>query len=190
MNYVESICYNVTTGKSKTMKDNDWFKAGYVNQIELALCRFPKLALTNEQFLVVLVILYLQKNNEIISIPTITQQTKLSKERVNEILAVLTNKGYLSIKTKKNKVDFDLSGLFQEDNENLLRVDNNLFNLFEQEFGRVLTHREIEMLAFLQSKYPQEQIEDALRKTLNNDVRSINYVAKILSKTEKSSDDE
>ena len=167
------------------MKDKNWFNASYINQIELAVSRFPQLALTHEQFSVVLAILLLQRNNEIISVSAICNQTKLSKEKVNEILAVLSSKAYLTIKSQKNRIEFNLDGLFLEAEENIMSLDNNLFTLFEQEFGRVLTRNEVQMLASLQANYNQEKIEDALRKTLNNDVRSINYVAKILSKADK-----
>ncbi len=167
------------------MKEKKWFNATYINQIELAVSRFPHLSLTHEQFIVVLAILWLQRNNEIISVTAICNQTKLATEKVNEILAVLTNKAYLIIKSQKNRIDFNLDGLFLEAEENIMSLDDNLFTLFEQEFGRVLTRNEIQMLAALQANYSQEQIETALRKTLNNDVRSINYVAKILSKADK-----
>ena len=172
------------------MKDRKWFKALYVNQIELAITLFPRLSLTCEELMVVIAILFLQKNDEIISVATISRQTKLTKERINEILAVLTNKEYLIIRTRNNKIEFNLDGLFQEENEKITDLDNNLFTLFEQEFGRVLTQNEIQMLVFLKDNYSQEQIENALRKALNNEVRSINYVAKILSKSEKKDDDE
>jgi len=172
------------------MNDNNWYKAQYINQIELAVSLYPQLSLDSEQFLVVLTVIWLQKSREMITVDSLCKHTKLKKERINEIIVILKQKNYLDIKTKKNGVEFDLDGMFMEEVDNLNILDGNLFNLFEQEFGRVLTQNELQILIDLKRRYSQEDITEALRKTLIYEKSNMNYVAKILSNMGKESKDE
>jgi len=163
------------------MEDKIWYNAAYINKIELVFSLYPQLGLSSEQFIVVLAILWQQKNNEDISIESLCRQTKLTPEKVNRILVFLSEKGYLVIKTRKNKVEFSLEGVFQEKRDSIATLDANLFSLFEQEFGRILARNELQMLADLKQRYPYKEIVQALRQALIYDKRSMNYVAKILA---------
>ena len=109
---------------------------------------------------------------------------------MNEIISLLQQKKYLIIKTKKSGVEFILDGLFKEKNDDLAALDADLFSLFEQEFGRVLTQNELQILIDLKKRYSQEEITEALRKTLIYEKSSMNYVAKVLSNMKKETKDE
>ena len=164
------------------MDDKKWYNANYVNKMELVFSRFPQLSLNGDQFLVVLAIIWAQKANEIISLEYLCNQTKLNKETVNQILSALSQKGYLQIKTKNKKVEFILDKIFrEEDDEELDNLDTNVFMLFEQEFGRALSHNELQMLIDLDKRYSKDEVVEALRSALIYDKRSLNYIAKILS---------
>ena len=171
------------------MSDNNWYKAEYINKLELAFSLFPQLALSSEEFIVVAAILWLQKSQQTISVDSLSKQSKLSKDEINVILSQLTQKGFLQIKTRKNNVEFILDGLFKEEGEKLNDIDSNLFLLFEQEFGRVLSRNEMEMLADLDSRYQREKIIDALRYALIYEQRNMNYIAKILSNRSENKDE-
>ena len=172
------------------MNDDNWYKAQYINQMELAVSLYPQLSLDSEQFIVILAILWLQKTGEMITITSLCRQTKLKKEKINEVITVLKQKNYLKIKTKKSSVDFVLDGIFVEETENFNALDSNLFTMFEQEFGRVLTQNELQILIDLKRRYSQEDITEALRKALIYEKNNINYVAKILSNLGKESKDD
>lgn len=169
------------------MNKKEWFEEVFIDKITLALSIYPELALTSEQFIVVLAILWLQKNQQEINIENLSHQTKISKEKLNQILDILSTKKYLSIKTKKNRVEFSLQGLFDSETNEPVVIDENLFTIFEQEFGRTLSALEVETLAALAAKYPQGKIIEALRSALIYHKKSLQYIAKILVST--SSDD-
>ena len=168
------------------MNEDNWYNAKYINQIELAFSLFPELALDSAQFLVILAILWLQKNEENITVDNIIKYSKLTKEKINDILPQLQKKGFLLIKTKKNKVEFDMKGLFTERANKILALDVSLFDLFEQEFGRVLTQNELEILVDLQKRYDRAELTEAMRKAKLYEKTNMNYVAKILSNLKKS----
>ena len=167
------------------MDDKLWYNAAYINKIELVFSLYPQLNISSEQLMVVMAILWQQKSNDSISIDSLCQSTRLSNDKVNQILSSLSAKGYLVISTKKNKVEFNLDGIFQEKNESLLSLDTNLFSLFEQEFGRALAHSELQMLVDLKNRYSHQEIVETLREAIIYGKRTINYIAKILANKAK-----
>ena len=171
------------------MEDKEWYKAQYINKIELVFSLYPQLSLTPQQLVVVLAILWAEKNSQEINIEKLGELTRLNKEEINSELSALSQKGYLTIKTKNKKVEFSLEGLFEGEKQRITALDNNLFALFEQEFGRTLSPNELQMLVDLKSRYKQEELVEALRCALIYDKRSMNYVAKVLSSQAKKNEE-
>ncbi len=167
------------------MKKNKWFNEVYIDKMSLAISLYPELSLTSDEFLVVLCILHLNKASRKINNQIIMEFTKLSADKIDEIIDSLVAKRYLVIKITKADVTFSLDNLFEVEEEVKEKKATNLFALVEQEFGRVLSQKESEIIAGLSVKYPKKDILNALREALIYDKKSLNYISKILTNKEK-----
>ena len=83
------------------------------------------------------------------------------------------------IKMDKADLVFDISGVFTVEN---VKVDRNLFDLFESEFKRTLSEPEVRTLSEWIQEYDLLMIQYALREAiLECDVLKFSYIGKILS---------
>ncbi|MDZ7835831.1 MAG: DnaD domain protein [Alkalibacterium sp.] len=80
-----------------------------------------------------------------------------------------------------------LQDMKQEESEKEVLASKNLYQLFEEEFGRSLSAMEIQTLNMWidEDKYRPELIEMALREAVLNQVYSLKYIDRILLTWEK-----
>jgi DNA replication protein len=108
----------------------------------------------------------------------------------------LVNKGLVTMETSKDldgRMDevVSLDGLYQimaeslQGEEKKVEIDN-VFNVFEQEFGRPLTPTEAELInGWLDTGISEELIKGALSEATYNGVRSFRYIDKIIYEWKK-----
>lgn len=167
-----------------------WYDECYVDQVRLLLNRFSELNINHQEFCVLLFIAYDTCGNMKISTDVLLGQTKLSNEQLDSSLNSLVTKNYLKIKVLKNEIKFDISGCFEKVktvSEDVFEQD--IFELFEEEFGRVLNSNEMMTINEFVKKYTKPKVILALRNALIQNKKSLAYIGKILSNMDNKDED-
>lgn len=162
----------------------------------------PKILLTNykelkikEQDLIVLIYLINTKDN-IFDPKKISEELNIDTIKVLEAIENLNSADLLEISTNKNngviEEIIDLNNLYKKlaylviNEEETSENSNNIYDLFEQEFGRTLSSIEYELISgWLDSDYTEELIECALKEAVFNGVSNLRYIDKILFEWKK-----
>lgn len=165
-----------------TLKEKDFIVKSYILRAAVSL----ELSL-NETILLIYF-----SNQEIpqLNIDNITLTTTLSKNQILEAFSRLSSIGVITMDVVKNP-----NGTMEEviSLDNLIKnitVDitskqkevesNNIFEIFEREFGRQLSTYEYEVINEWLNNYSKELIEEALKESILNGVKSLKYISKIL----------
>jgi len=160
---------------------------------KVLLCNYSKLNLTEKE-LIILIFLINNPGKTIFNPKGISTSLNMNMTDVLEIINNLITKGCLEIKLEKNSngiteeyINTDLIyhklALFLIGNEDKKEEakSTNIFDIFEQEFGRTLSPMEYEIInAWLESDYKEELIISALKEAIYNGVSSLRYIDKIL----------
>ncbi len=155
-----------------------YYQETYFNRRNWLLENIQRLNLNSEEAIVVLMIDFLNEFQQKVTIPTLSKKCNLSNEVIDETIASLNNKGFINIKTK-NGVYFDISNIFETTNSMI--DENNLFEIFEKEFHRIISRKETDMIAEWIRMYDQEKIIQALREAVLNEKMSFKYIETILA---------
>ena len=132
-----------------------------------------------------------QKENITFNVSKISNDLNIDSSKVLELINSLNEKNYISIEMRKNDTgvieEFISTELFfnkissllidnQEDN-----TSNDIYSIFEKEFGRVLSPTEIEIInKWTESNISEELIKEALKEAVLNGVNNLKYIDKIL----------
>ncbi len=131
-----------------------------------------------------------QKENITFDINKISKDLNLEQSVVLGLINELNEKNYISIEMiKKNGIieEFISVELFynkicslliesKDENEN-----NDIYSMFEQEFGRVLSPMEYQTInGWLENKIPVDLITAALKESVLSGVNNLRYIDKIL----------
>jgi len=183
---------------SKTDKLIELMKLGTISIPKYIFLNYKKLGLNEEEFILMI---YLINSGE--SIPfnpkTISLELGLNPNKVLELINNLSEKQVLSIKLEKNKLgimeEFISTDLFYNKlsmlmvdmmNDKEEKVDSNLFQTFENEFGRTLSPMEYEIInGWVREQFSNEIIIEALKEATFNGVSSLRYIDKILYEWKK-----
>ncbi len=132
-------------------------------------------------------------NNESAFNPKLTA-TKLSVELTDimETVASLTEKGILKLEISKKGIKSEFINLEELYNKLVFLIINpveekktNLFDTFEQEFGRTLSPMDYEIIAAWQKANSDEIIILALKEAVYNGVNNLKYIDKVLAEWNK-----
>ncbi len=156
-----------------------WWNKPYVNRRDWVLENLGGLKLSPSQTIVVLMIDYYNSLNRPIDLPSFAKACNMELTDVDETIESLVQAQVLSIKAVHNRISFNLDALFSN---GLLYeyVDEDIFEVFESEFGRLLSQNELVMLNEWLTIYTQDEILDALRQALIYQKASFNYINAIL----------
>ncbi|CAM3584326.1 DnaD domain-containing protein [Erysipelothrix urinaevulpis] len=156
-----------------------WWNKPYVNRRDWVLENLGGLELSPKQTVVVLMIDYYNSHNRVIDLPSFAKSCNLELSEVDETIQSLVQSQVLSVKPDRDRIAFNLDALFSN---GLMYeyVDEDIFEVFESEFGRLLSQNELVMLNEWLSTYTQEEIIDALRQALIYQKASMNYINAIL----------
>ena len=157
----------------------------YFDKIRFILSNLAKLDLSDREVVVVLTILLLQEDVSIVSVESIINQTGLSITEVDEVVTLLAGKGFLEIEVKNSLVNFNVDNIFNLKSEANLDV-SDIFKIFEEEFSRILTQKELVKLNEWQKKYSRDEIIEALRNASIMEKYNFNYINRILENNHES----
>lgn len=153
---------------------------------------YKRLNISEEELLIVMVIISL--DNKIEYNPDIfVNEINMDRHKVMELISSLISKNILSLEIVKNgrKTEeyISLSLLYDkllniiiDTNEDVLKVDNSIFNIFENELGRLLSPMEIEKIKEWVITYKNDElIIEALKEAVINGVSNLRYIDAILN---------
>ncbi|HQB32752.1 MAG TPA: DnaD domain protein [Erysipelotrichaceae bacterium] len=156
------------------------YQKRYFNRRNWILENISKLNINSNEALLLLLIDYGNQYDEPLNINTLSRSSNMEKLVVDETIASLIAKGYLVLMTDGGQIVFDIDNIFESKNEMI--ESNDIFEIFEAEFGRILSQKEASIIAEWLRIYNYNTIIKALREALIYNKKSINYIDKILAK--------
>ncbi len=148
---------------------------------------YKKLNITDSEM--ILVIYFINQSSNIYNPKQISNDLKLELNTVLEMVNSLSEKGILKVELKKiNNIRcevINLDYLYEKLAFSLNEVDekknDNLFSMFETEFGRTLSPMEYEIInGWISSGCSEELIKLALKEAIYNGVSNLRYIDKII----------
>lgn len=158
---------------------NMWWNKNYINRRDWILENVSMLDISATEFLLLQMIDYYNSNNMELSIDNLVDQTGLDIAIVNNDIGSLNKKGYLSLKAISGQVLFNIDGVFQ-DGDKQEYVNKDIFNIFENEFGRLLSQEDLTTLSRWTQMYSEEMILDALKEAIIAQKLAMKYINGIL----------
>lgn len=150
---------------------------------------YPKLDLNISEF-ILLIYLINQKENVIFNLDKISKDLNIDSKTSLELINILNEKNYISIEMKKTNgiiEEYISTDLFYNKiisfimNSKEETKDNNIYDIFEKEFGRTLSPVEYETINnWIEAKIPIDIIKEALKEAVLNGVNNLRYIDKIL----------
>ena len=146
----------------------------------------------NEVMVILMIDLCLQRNISFVSLDMLALKMNYSVNELDKIYASLSARGYVVNKNENNKLVTSLDGIkdvlisqfIMENSKKTKEVKedkDNIYSLFENEFGRPLTPFEIDTIRdWIDSGYSIDHVKSALGEAIRNKTRSIRYVDKVL----------
>ena len=182
-----------------------WLKAGNTTISNVLLTHYKSLGLSNEQLILVLQLKsFIDAGNDFPDTEVISKRMQISSSDAFQMIHELINKKLIIIETEKNnegktrdsyRLDllWDKLAMVISQQENQQRFEKqhlseqDLFQLFEAEFGRPLSPIEMQTIGMWldEDHYAIELIELALREAVLNQVYSLKYVDRILLNWER-----
>ncbi|MDD2203040.1 MAG: DnaD domain protein [Bacilli bacterium] len=156
--------------------------------IPLYLVRNYKALKINEKEL--LIISVLMESSDVIDYAKMAEYLNIPEQDVLLSLNNIQEKGLLEIKLVKNddgvmEEHVSIDNLYNKLALNLIgeesTVETNIYEKFEHEFGRTLSSMEYEIISgWLESRYNEEVIIEALREAVYNGASNLRYIDRIL----------
>lgn len=139
---------------------------------------------------ILLVYLINQKDLVIFDVNNLSSKLYIESNRVLELISSLNEKNYISIEMKKTSgviEEYISTDLFYNKIESMVistkdeESSNDIYSLFESEFGRTLSPTETEIISnWIESDIPEELIKEALKEAVLSGVHNMRYIDKIL----------
>jgi DNA replication protein len=159
--------------------------------LRLALIdRYKDLNLNENEVMVLLVVDYLIKKGVTIIAPeTLANKMVMDVKTIDATFLGLINKGMINV---KEDLTTSLDGLYKrlldgfkiergKINNYTKEESDNLYSLFENEFGRPLSSVEIDIMrSWMENGYSVDLIKEALKEAVNAKAKNIKYVDRIL----------
>lgn len=138
-----------------------------------------------------ILIYFINQNNLIFDVNTIKETIFIEHNDILEAFTSLSSKNLINTTVTKDQLGrvnekISLDNLYQKMVSNLngickKEIENNIFELFEKEFGRTLSPSELEIInAWLKAGTSEELIVGALKEASYNGVSNLRYIDKIL----------
>jgi len=157
----------------------NWWNESYIDKKLWILDQYETLNIQSDEAIVLLMIDFFEKQNKEVSLDLLNKKTKLEKKEIDHILSSLMSKGYLTIKAEEGKIRYSIDGLFLQERKQVNLT--NIFELFEDEFQRILSQNELRIINEWLMDYSEDEIVDALRQASIYNKKNFNYIRTILS---------
>lgn len=171
-------------------------KSRYIDWKSLLLANYKTLDIKEEEVLIILMVDYCLNNGETVITPDVLAlKMNYDQSTIDKYLSGLFNKGFITLdQNEEGKLQTSLNGLKYilisnfltvektfEKKEKDLAKEKNIFEVFENKFGRPLSFIEMETM----NKWFEEGIEDdkillALQEAIKAKKKNIRYIDKIL----------
>ena len=146
---------------------------------------YRKLNITDSELIV---LVYLINTDISFNPKQIAKDLNFDLSEVMNVITSLTEKGILKIDIINKKVREEVINLeelykklgFIVVNDEIKENSNNIFDIFEKEFGRTLSPIDYEIITDWQKNYNDEIILLALKEAVFNGVNNLRYIDKIL----------
>ena len=151
----------------------------------ILLKNYRKLNITDSELIV---LVYLINTDISFNPKQIAKDLNFDLSEIINIITSLTEKGILKIDIINKKVREEVINLeelykklgFIVVNDEIKENSNNIFDIFEKEFGRTLSPMDYEIITDWQKNYNDEIILLALKEAVFNGVNNLRYIDKIL----------
>lgn len=151
----------------------------------ILLKNYRKLNITDSELIV---LVYLINTDISFNPKQIAKDLNFDLSEIMNIITSLTEKGILKIDIINKKVREEVINLeelykklgFIVVNDEIKENSNNIFDVFEKEFGRTLSPMDYEIITDWQKNYNDEIILLALKEAVFNGVNNLRYIDKIL----------
>lgn len=182
----------------------DWMNQGNVSIPRILLMYYKDLGLTEKELVVLLQLQGETNGRSFPNFENIAEYMQCSRDELFTMIHELINKKIVSIKTIQNNdgksqdiIKFDqlyeklYMKLNQTNQQHKVEKEQlkaeDLYRLFEQEFGRALSPLELDTLNMWidEDNYKPELIQMALKEAVLNQVYSLKYIDRILYSWEK-----
>ena len=167
-------------------------KDGNISIPKYIFFNYKKLSITDSEFIIIMYLIS-NGNNVLYNPKVIGSELNLKVIEVLEVINSLSEKLLLNIDIIKNsngimEERINLDNLYKKlsnvliENINTSKVnDIKIFKKFESEFGRLLSPIEYELInGWLNNKFSEELILEALKEAVYNGVTNLRYIDKIL----------
>lgn len=160
-----------------------------IDKFVLKYAKESKLTLND---LILLIYLLNGKDNEIFNYKKILDDLNFNEKELFDSISTLKEKKLLSIEMQKNESGIldeviNVKSFYEIMISNLINNNvgddnkNDIFDIFESEFGRTLSPMEYDIINnWLESKMPKDLIVKALKEAVYNGVGNLRYIDKIL----------
>ena len=155
-----------------------WYEKKYFNRMYWIFEEMENLNLNHTHLCLILLVQYLNETHSVISFDVLRNKLNKSEEEIDDLLDQLHQKGYLQIDVTPKGFDISIDGLFQMENE--LHFESNIFDLFESEFKRPLSSRELQRISEWLHLYDETSITFALRDASMRNILNFDYINRIL----------
>ncbi|MFK4997779.1 DnaD domain-containing protein [Bacillus sp. N9] len=181
-----------------------WIEAGTIQIPQLLMNKYRQIGLDEKELVLLLqIISFAEKGNEFPTPEQLAHRMTMTSEECSMMLRKLVQAGFIQIEDQsKDGVGFEKYSLAplwlkliddiereqkQASVETALIEEQNLYTLFEQEFGRPLSPLECESLAMWidQDKHDPVLIKAALREAVLSGKLNFRYVDRILFEWKK-----
>lgn len=163
-------------------------KDGSITVPKIFFTQYKTLEINDKEFIV---LMYLMNYNGGFNPKQIGNELGISFKEILEIINDLCEKGFIEIEVRDvrniKEEYISLNKLYEKLAFLVLNQDdkdskpNNLFSIFEKEFGRTLSPIEYELInAWKENHFSEELILAALKEAVLNGVSSLRYIDKIL----------
>lgn len=151
----------------------------------ILLKNYRKLNITDSELIV---LVYLINTDISFNPKQIAKDLNFDLSEIMNVITSLTEKGILKIDIINKKVREEVINLeelykklgFIVVNDEIKENSNNIFDIFEKEFGRTLSPIDYEIITDWQKDYNDEIILLALKEAVFNGVNNLRYIDKIL----------
>lgn len=157
----------------------DW-TSPYVDHKVWILDHLESLHLEPKEALALLLIDYYNDMHKTIHHEMIAQKLHIDVEEVENLFVTLADKGYLNITYQQGGLQFDIEGVYSQEQKKVQGSHRSLIEEFEAEFKRTLSSMEMERILQLASYYDERMVICALNEAAVYEKRNLNYIESIL----------
>lgn len=154
------------------------------------LQNYRKLNITDSELVI---LIYLINCNDCFNPKQISKDLNFDLNELMELINSLMEKGIIKIELVNKRVREEIINLDELYSKlgfiivnDEVEIDNNIFTIFEKEFGRTLSPLDYEIIKDWLTEFSEELILLALKEAVFNGVNNLRYIDKILFEWEKS----